>query len=303
VGEAIYPIRAVSKLTGLSIDTLRAWERRYGAVHPARSNRGRLYDEAAVQRLILLRSAVDRGHAIGQVASMSDQRLKQLVSPPTLVVATPEPGTGARALAQIDLEPILAAVEAFDAVETDRRLSRYAALLTPRELVHQVVLPLMRSVGERWERGELSIAREHLTSASIRSLLGTLIRVNARPGQKKLLFATTSGEHHEFGILCAAILAIGEGWAAVFLGTNLPAAEIADAAVVTGARAVVLGYTGSTGAVEPIEGIRAVRERLPTSVEVWVGGYQSEAAALEVERLPVRLLRDFAEFGRSLERL
>ena len=76
--EHAYPIRAVSKLTGLTVDTLRAWERRYEAIKPSRAGRGRVYSEADIRRLNLLRQAVEAGHAIGQVASLSDQRLAQL---------------------------------------------------------------------------------------------------------------------------------------------------------------------------------------------------------------------------------
>jgi MerR family transcriptional regulator, light-induced transcriptional regulator len=73
-----YPISAVAKLTGLPLDTLRAWERRYGAVNPTRSPRGRTYSEQQIKRLILLRQAVEQGHAIGQVAGLGDRQLREL---------------------------------------------------------------------------------------------------------------------------------------------------------------------------------------------------------------------------------
>jgi len=75
-----YPIRAAAKLAGLTPDTLRAWERRYRAVVPARGQRGRLYSEAQVSRLRWLRDAVSAGHAIGQVASLSDQDIRGLLN-------------------------------------------------------------------------------------------------------------------------------------------------------------------------------------------------------------------------------
>ena len=71
MSETLYPIRAVAKLSGVPMDTIRAWERRYGAVTPQRSARGRMYSEKEVQRLVLLRDAVARGHAIGQVADVA----------------------------------------------------------------------------------------------------------------------------------------------------------------------------------------------------------------------------------------
>jgi len=67
---ARYPIRVVSKMTGLGIDTLRAWERRYGAVTPTRDGRGRMYTEADVARLRLLNGAVEQGHRIGRLAGL-----------------------------------------------------------------------------------------------------------------------------------------------------------------------------------------------------------------------------------------
>ena len=73
-----YPIRAVSKLTGITIDNLRAWERRYQAIQPDRNDRERLYDEADVKRLILLRRAVDSGHAISKLAVLSNAELERI---------------------------------------------------------------------------------------------------------------------------------------------------------------------------------------------------------------------------------
>jgi len=77
-GPALYPIRAVSRLTGIGIDTLRAWERRYGAVTPTRDDRGRMYTEADVERLRLLNGAVERGHSIGRLAGLSNDQLTEL---------------------------------------------------------------------------------------------------------------------------------------------------------------------------------------------------------------------------------
>ena len=76
--SAHYPIRAVSKLTGIAIDTLRAWERRHGAVTPIRDDRGRMYTDADVARLRLLKGAVEHGHSIGRLAGLGDEELRQL---------------------------------------------------------------------------------------------------------------------------------------------------------------------------------------------------------------------------------
>jgi methanogenic corrinoid protein MtbC1 len=295
----MYPIRTVSKLTGLSLDTLRAWERRYGAVRPSRGERGRVYDEAAVRRLTLLRDAVARGYAIGQVAAMGDEELDRLLAsgPFAARAAAPLETPGGA----VDLRAVVEAVAAFDAVSADRELGRLAALLPPRDLVHRVVVPLMRHVGEAWERGEMSIAEEHMTSGVLRNLLGTLVRMQAgaRPAAR-LVFATPTGEQHEFGILCAAMLAAGGGLGVVYLGTDLPAAEIAAAADRSGASAVVLGVTGAAGLAGPLEAIERVRAALPARAEVWVGGGETVEVEREVRRLAVRYFEDLGVYERAL---
>jgi len=75
--EDAYRIAAVSRLTGMPIPTIRMWERRYGVVTPARSTgNGRLYSRGDIDRLVLLKAAVDAGHAIGTVASLSDDQIR-----------------------------------------------------------------------------------------------------------------------------------------------------------------------------------------------------------------------------------
>ena len=72
------PFAPSRSMTGLSVDTLRAWERRYEAVVPARDDRGRVYTDAHVQRLKQLAALVEQGHAIGRIAGLSDASLARL---------------------------------------------------------------------------------------------------------------------------------------------------------------------------------------------------------------------------------
>lgn len=262
-----YPIRAVARLTGLSIDTLRAWERRYGAVEPARGERGRVYTERHVARLKQLASLVERGHAIGSIAGMSDAALLRLStgSLPSSPSRSPE----------ADLSPLLAAVKAYDLVAIESHLSGMAVVLSPRDFVLAVVIPVLHEVGTRWEAGGVRPAQEHLVSAILRSVLGGLLRaMPRRDGAPRVVFATLPGERHELGLLSAAVLAAAAGAHAIYLGPDLPAADLAHAISKTGAKALVLAAT-TTGAVDRDE-LRGL-SRLPDDVKVWVGGPQAAA--------------------------
>jgi MerR family transcriptional regulator, light-induced transcriptional regulator len=260
-----YPIRAVAKITGLSLDTLRAWERRYKAVVPERSERGRQYGPEHIERLLLLNQLVQKGHGIGGIASRSDEELRGLLTQqPNQAVPVPASPTDM-------LAPLLAAIENFDALRASDELSRLAAVLSPRDLVYQVAVPLMREVGIRWHDGTLAIAQEHLVSQMLRTLLGGMMRL-FRPSNPamKMVLATPAGESHEFGILAAAMLASLAGVEPVYLGPNLPGREIADAARRTSAKVVALSITSLSETTQ--EELKALAAAMPEGAELWVGG-------------------------------
>jgi MerR family transcriptional regulator, light-induced transcriptional regulator len=295
-----YPIGAVARLTGVAIDTLRIWERRYGVVAPARDERGRMYSEADVRRLQLLAAAVARGHAIGRVAKLADAELESLLAvQPAATAPELAPGNGHPPIAAL-----LRALAAYDADALDRELGRLAIALPPRDLVHRVVLPVMKEVGDEWEAGRLTAGQEHLLSAALRNLLGALLRLSlANRGVRRLVFATPSGERHEFGILAAAMLAALGGLGVVYLGPDLPAAQIHDAATITESDVVLLGLTFGGGQPTTIAEVRALAERLPPSIELWLGGPVLTEFARTIARPGLVLLKDFAALETQLARI
>ena len=301
----LYPIRAVSKQTGISIDTLRAWERRYQAVTPQRDDRGRLFTEADVQRLHLLRTAVEHGHAISQLAVLKDEDLQTLIANPALVA--PELSTAKKTRQNkpaIELDAVIAAIERLDYAEAERELALLAAVLTPRDLVHHVAQPLMQQVGEAWHEGRLSIAQEHMTSSLLRNLLGALVPLYRRTSPpSKVLFATPSAELHEFGILLAAMLTAGGGLGIVYLGTNLPGEEIVMAAHKTMPQAVVLGLIGANGAQAGIKEVQIVAEKLPAQIELWVGGMKEPPIRQAIKQTRALVMDDFVMLEQHLMRL
>jgi methanogenic corrinoid protein MtbC1 len=295
-----YPIRAAANRTGLSIDTLRAWERRYKAVIPTRSERGRSYGEGDIRRLLLLRDVVAHGHAIGQVASLGDRELQKLLAGP----AKAAKAVGSDESANDGLQPVLAAIESFDYASANSHLGRLAVLLPTRNLVFEVVLPLMRVVGERWHDGKMTIAQEHMLSAILRNLLGGLVRLHSlSPRPSRILFATPSGEQHEFGILASAMLAVASGFEAVYLGTSLPALEVVSVAKRTSPLAVVLGIKASEPSAETLEELRLVAEKLPRSAELWVGGSEVKKTLRSLRGARVFALESFDELDTRLDRL
>jgi MerR family transcriptional regulator, light-induced transcriptional regulator len=296
-----YPIRAVSKLTGISVDTLRAWERRYRVVVPERDERGRLYSEGDVERLRLLRTAVEQGHAIGRVAVLSTEELKSLQQRGPDPVPYDGPPASA---APGDLAGLIAAVERMDAPVLRRDLSRLAAILPARTLALEVALPLLRHVGEAWHQGTMSVAHEHLVTAELRSLIGALARLHALPDNApRLMLGTPAGEAHEMGTLVAALVASGSGFATFYLGPNLPAGDVINAARRVGPKAVVLGYTGPESAPSGLAELQAIVQGLPAESECWVGGHGATTTGEALAGTRALLLQDFEAYERNLGRL
>ncbi len=295
-----YPIRTVSKMTGLGIDTLRAWERRYDAVHPRRDERGRLYSDADVQRLRLLRDAVANGHAIGRAARFDPRELRDAAAP-TETADT----LSRRVIASvIDVHTLIDAVDRFDAAFIESELGRAATLLGPRALLQDVILPTLRTMGDRWSAGRASVAHEHLLSAVVRGVLGSLLRGHGRTDTTtRIVFATPSSELHELGALGAAALAASGGLGVVYLGPNLPADEIVRLVGHIDTDAVVLGVTAVGEARVAVEReVRAIAAGLPRDIELWLGG--AAAARLGAALAPRALaLRDYDDLIEQLQRL
>ena len=261
-----YRIGAVTRLTGLSADVVRVWERRYGAIRPVRTEGGsRLYSDADVSRLRRLRQATEKGHGIGQVARLSETELEQLVGELRARADAPDPYAALR-------ERFLDAVSRLDVVAADLELSRAATLFPARPLIKKVVAPILDEVGRRWAHKEFGVAHEHVATGLLRNLLSALFRLYPpKDFAETIVLATPAGERHEFGLLLAALLAATRGWRVVYLGADLPAQEIAHTIKLTGSRYLGLSVVASEN-TETGKELEDLSRLLPAETRVWIGG-------------------------------
>lgn len=258
--EDTYPLRAAAQLTGLSPDVLRAWERRHGVVTPVRTPGGtRRYRASDLERLRLLKAAVDAGHRIGQLAKLDLEELR----------AT----TAGHATPPDRFADIISAVDELDDATAQRLLAVQLSTLGPSQFASQVALPLIREIGSRWADGKMGIASEHLATNILRSQLGAALQPTANSLRgSRIVFATPSGERHELGLLMAALTALGAGGNPLYLGLEVPVEDLLAAVDRTGARALALSLV--TIPVEPAtRTIAALRGGLRPEIAVWVGGH------------------------------
>lgn len=298
--EARHPIGVVARLTGLTADALRVWERRYRAVEPERTEGGhRLYTDAQVRRLSLLKRAVDLGDRISQLTELGDEELEGLID--RRGVEEPEVGALRASRCAPHLEAARRHVPALDEKGVEAALRRALLALGPMEFLEGVLVPFLHGVGEDWEGEVITPAHEHAASTAVRWVLTWLLEAaESLEGAPRMVVATPSGERHEFGAMMAAVTAGLAGWQVLYLGPDLPAADVVVAAETYGARVVGLSVVQEAGASAVASELEAVARGLGEGVELVVGGRASALHAGLLGDLGVLRLRDLGSLRNTL---
>ena len=264
-------IAAVERDTGLSKDTLRVWERRYGFPMPERDTLGeRSYPFGQVERLRTIKRLLDAGHRPGRVVAMPPEDLERLA----MTVGLPALPRDLSPSAPTDLGEFIQAVSSNDVEGLRRLLARSLARLGLGHFVLDVVAPLNAQVGEIWMQGRIEVFQEHVYTESVQVVLRNALHhlPPAGTGQPRVLLGTVPGEPHGLGLLMAEAVLTLEGCRCVSLGVQTPVWDIVRAATAHGVDVVALSYTGCTNPNNVIDGLVELRAKLPPSVELWAGG-------------------------------
>jgi DNA-binding transcriptional MerR regulator len=263
------PIRTIASLTGVNAVTLRAWERRYGLVRPARTPKGhRLYSHQHVERIRRVLALMDRGVPIGRIRDLIDAE------------PAAEP-TNAAAHWRESLEQMAAAIANFDEPELDRIYDEALGVYPVEQVTRALLLPLLVYLGERWRDLAGGIAEEHFFSMYLRSKLGARLQHRMRYAVgPRVLASCAPGEQHEIGLLLFALQAHANGLQTLLLGADTPLDEIVIARRRSASLAVVL-----SSSLPPPE--RFLTGDLPRLVReagcpVFVGGNTAQSRRREI---------------------
>ena len=215
-------IGELSRRTGVAPELLRAWERRYGLLRPARSEGGfRLYSDADEQRVERMRQHLRRGLAAAEAARLAiEGGAEQAAAAPT--EGRPELDAGAGRLRT--------ALDGFDEAGAQAALDDLFGAFTVETVLSSVILPYLADLGERWSTGEATVAQEHFASNLIRGrLLGIGRGWDAGEGPRAVL-ACAPGELHDLGLIAFALTLSRRGWRITYLGPDTPIDSLVDAA-------------------------------------------------------------------------
>ena len=307
----MYTIKQAAARSGVPVQLLRAWERRYGVVEPLRASSGyRLYDEPAIARLRAMRHLISDGWS----ASTAAARVSQLddAEVAALLQATPPRGPvdaagGSPASPQsrdenADLTAeLLDAAAALDEAALEHVLDEMFARGSFEHVATQLVMPALVAIGDGWESGRLDVAAEHAAAGAIQRRLGGSFLAAGAPRDRgaPILVGLPPGSRHDLGALAFATAARRAGLSVRYLGADLPVGDWLDAAARTAARAAVIGVVTSAD-VRSARGVaEALRGALP-ALPIYLGG--GHAASVDARGLePIAVLPH--DLVRSAEQL
>jgi DNA-binding transcriptional MerR regulator len=212
-------IGELSKRAGVSPDLLRAWERRYGLLRPERSAGGlRLYSSADVERVRAMREHLAGGLAAAEAAALASQEGAG---------GEPVPAGLSPAALRDDLAE---ALDGFDEPGAQATFDRLLAVATVDTLLGEVVLPYLHELGDRWHRGDASVAQEHFASGVLRGRLLGMARGWGLGVGPAALLACLPGEQHDLGLIAFGLVLRSRGWRIVFLGGDTPIETVGELA-------------------------------------------------------------------------
>ena len=256
--DGLVRIGELSRRVGVAPELLRAWESRYSLLEPSRSPGGfRLYSPDDEQRVRAMRANLDRGYSAAEAARL-------------VLAAGPEPAV-ARANAgdaEADARELRAALDDYDDARANHALDRMLAALS-LDTVLRAVLAYLHELGERWERGEASVAQEHFASNVLRGRLLGLARGWGQGTGQRALLACAPGEQHDLAVIIFGLALRARGFRITYLGADTPIDTLTQAVAELAPAVVVIGMTSAVS-LDP-EATAAMR-RLSTRTRLALGG-------------------------------
>jgi DNA-binding transcriptional MerR regulator len=295
----MYTIKEAAHRAGVSVPLLRAWERRYGVVRPARTASGyRLYDDEAIARLRAMQRLIESGWTASQAAlNLQTAGVSELENPGT---STSQPAdAGADPFADSLIRTFVEAAARLDERAVDAVVDELFASASFERSVDQRVMPALRALGDAWAAGALSVGGEHMAShAVLRRLSAAFEAAGQGPGGGPVIVGLPPGSRHEIGALAFATVVRRRGLPVVYLGADVPLASWRVAVAASAGRAAIIavptdkdraqaaGVTralleGAYGVLVAIGGPGATRTTVPDAVTRLPDGMRASIVALE----------------------
>ncbi len=316
--EILYTIQMASKLSGVGVHTIRAWEKRYTAIKPGRDTSGhRAYSKTDVEKLILLSEACLLGYSISKIASYSIAELKELLK--TLgkteiakneveltLYETKSPEVDINQSINI----ILFALREYKLDIIIQEINKLKILLSEKEFALKIILPIMSELGGAVARGDYNVSQEHALSAILKFHIGQLFFRSIdqhRNNKYNVILCGIEEDHHEFGIIIGSLLAIHHNLNLIYLGPNLPANSLIDSIKFLKPEVVVVGATrfiDQLGTAFKVNYVTKVLKGTPAEIKLVLGSSEQIEITQEYKKrfMQLKNFEDLDEFFSKLKK-
>lgn len=267
--KPIYNIKAVVEATGLPAATLRAWERRYGALTPHRTESGyRLYSANDIALLRWLRTRVDEGMSIGQAAALLNHRRGEGIAH-LASEHKPEARQGVSGVR----DALVDALTSFDENRADHSLEQASAVFGVEMVVERIIAPAMAQIGDLWHKGMATTATEHFASNYLRRKIDAIISATPRVSSgPPIVMGCAPDDWHELGLLSIHLMARRRGLNTIYLGQNVPPAQFVEEMMRLRPRLLVISAATSQAVSGLIDLAEAVQVMPPPRPVFGYGG-------------------------------
>ncbi len=289
-----FRINQVAKITGLSKEVLRVWEKRYRLLSPERgSNRYRLYSEQDVELLKYLISEIEQGQSIGEMASLGKEEI---------LARMREDKEELKSLPKdqflVELEKYLLPL---DTLSFEKRLNELVVLLPFEEFFNRILIPLQIRVGELWFDEKLDISIEHYVTAQAKmKIFSAMNMISDEQSGPQVIVACPSWDTHEIGAQMVAYFCATRRCRVIFLGANLPLANLIHFSVLTKPDVLILSCTSDISENKARAYFTELRPQISSICPVWVGGQGIRSIKQFFEIENIKTLNNFEDLGSLL---
>lgn len=269
--QGLYPIRTVSRLTGVNAVTLRAWERRYGLIKPHRTESGhRVYSDNHINEIRQILEMIDRGMSIGQVGTLLKAESAKPLS------QQDEDGW------DIYRRRMIGAVQSFDEQLVDETYNDAMSIYPVDVVTKRLVVPVLGELGQRWHDRSGTVSEEHFFTSLLRNKLGARLHHRGkRSDGPRLILACLQGERHEIGALLFALSAMDRVFRLIYLGANVPLRDLPGVQTKAQCCGIILAGTNEPSDYDLSAELSELVERV--DIPVFVGGRVCSHARRAIE--------------------
>jgi len=292
-------IHRVAKLTGLSKDVIRVWERRFSLLKPIRgANRYRNYSDEDVALLKYLKEQLDAGGSIGELSKLGREELLSRARSSAPQVSLVD-NTFSRLLREL-----LSALDPFDRVTFEKRLNGAVAVVPFEEALHGILLPLQEQVGQLWHDGHVNVAIEHYVTKQIQQkIYSAMNQLPVAEFGAKVVVACPPDEEHEIAALAVAYRCRVRGCRVYYLGANVPIASLTNLCSKVQPDLTIISFPLALPSDKGTQLVQALTHEISPVSNLAVGGRGAIAMQELFERDHIEILEDFAELDHKLDRL